>query len=95
MTRPHGELAYCPQCLNEVYPASEPCKNCGFPDRELSIDSKFENLRSYLTSELCGYEYALEEHKRRLELEMGNKVEYIKGRIDAIKAALEVATTFT
>lgn len=59
-----------------------------------SIDDPFEAMRSYLTTELCGYDYALEEHNRRLELGMGNKVQYIKGRIDAINAALEVAKTF-
>lgn len=28
--RPHGELVYCPECGHEVYPVSEPCKNCGY-----------------------------------------------------------------
>jgi uncharacterized OB-fold protein len=28
----HGELTYCPNCDKEVYPASKPCRNCGYPD---------------------------------------------------------------
>lgn len=60
----------------------------------LSVDDKFECTRSYLTTELAGYEYALEEHKQRFNAGVPNKLEYIKGRIDAIKAALEVMQTF-
>lgn len=26
--RAHGELLYCPRCGDEVYPGSQPCRNC-------------------------------------------------------------------
>jgi len=32
--RGHGELTYCPKCGKEVYPVSEPCKNCGYDGEE-------------------------------------------------------------
>jgi hypothetical protein len=53
----------------------------------------FDTLTSYLVTELAGYDYALSIHQKRKDAEVSNKVEYITGRIDAIKAALEVAKT--
>lgn len=89
----HGELLYCPNCGKEVYPGSQPCNNCSYPDK--FDKDKFEQLRDYLTTELAGYQYALDIHRPRFEAGISNKYEYIKGRIDAISAALEVMATFT
>jgi hypothetical protein len=54
---------------------------------------KFEQLRSYLTAEMCGYDYTLATHKKLQEEGNRNSVQYIQGRLDAINAALEVAST--
>lgn len=43
--QPHGVLTYCPQCGKEVYPASNGCKHCGYPDHEYEEDDdKLENI---------------------------------------------------
>ena len=55
---------------------------------------KFEMIVEYLKTEKDGYQYALDNHEKRKAAGFPNKVEYIKGRFDAINAALEIAETF-
>jgi len=41
----HGENVYCPRCGREIYPASEPCRNCGFgADQDLTVE-QIEELK--------------------------------------------------
>jgi hypothetical protein len=55
---------------------------------------KFEMIVEYLEIEKNGYRYALDNHEKRKAAGFPNKLEYIKGRLDALDAALEIVGTF-
>ena len=64
----HGELDYCPNCGREVYPASEPCKACGFPNTKVKIILDAGQLDDLLSNRIHLMRPVIEYIRKNVEL---------------------------